>query len=161
VPKDRRLLTQLKDGGLQRNDVSGVQLVMKVGLRVYDGKRHLSSTNFFSAKTKTDHDAEHAVANCREIVLHIHVAKVVTVCWSDGGAVCLYKDRHAFYDSSKASRRARVMSARNHALLRSDASAPSAAALPNGDTPKNLAGRRRAPCHARVVCHTGNNPENS
>src|SRR5262245_48433031 len=66
VSKDRRLLTQLKDGGLQRNDVSGVQLVMKVGLRVYDGKRHLPSTNFFWAKTKTDHDAEHAVANCRE-----------------------------------------------------------------------------------------------
>jgi hypothetical protein len=55
-------------------------------------------------------------------LLHIHVTKVVTVCRSDGGTVCLYKDRHDFYDSSKVTRRARVMSARNYALLGLDAS---------------------------------------
>lgn len=88
---------------------------------MYDGKRHLWATNFFWAKTKADHDAEHAVASGREIVLHIHVSKVVTVCRSDGGTVC-YKDRRDFYDFSKANRRARVINARNHALLRFDAS---------------------------------------
>src|SRR5262245_12878809 len=92
--KRRGLLAQRQNRGLQNHEVPWSQLAVKVSLCAHNGKRNFSPVDFFRAEPQADHDGEHAVADRCEIVLHVHVAKMVAVRRGDGGPVCLYKDHH-------------------------------------------------------------------
>src|SRR5512132_4144516 len=92
--KRRGLLAQRENRGFEGHYVPWAQLAVKVSLCTHNGKRNLPPADFFWAKPQADHDSEHPVADRCEIVLHVHVAKMVTVRGGNSGPVCLYKNRH-------------------------------------------------------------------